>query len=412
MVKSPDLPETPERPVKPQDGASRSKAPTLAARRREQRIALAIHRTIGLVFGALFVLVGLSGSILAFRHPIDEWLNAKIMHVAVPVHAAYRPLDELLAAARSAAPSNSLPERLSLPRHSGLAAAATFMVTTDELETELHEVFVDPYSAEVTGTRILLRGDRPLSQPLIRIVMDFHWTLLLGPNRAYIIGITAIFIFVSVFVGVFLWWPRNGNWRHAVTIKWGATRERIVYDVHKTIGLYLSAALMVMLITGCAMIFKPQTRSVVALFSPLHQERQYLGSVPRFPPQPLGLDVVAAIADTVFPDGKLYRILLPAGPTSVFVVGKQADDEPNRSTTSRNVTIDQYSGRILHVQDREDFTAGDRLLEWLFPLHCGEAFGTVGRALVMLVGLAPLILYVTGFLRWWQKRCPRRGKAS
>jgi uncharacterized iron-regulated membrane protein len=123
---------------------------------------------------------------------------------------------------------------------------------------------------------------------------------------------------------------------------------------------------------------------------------------------PLGLDAAATIADKVFPDGRLHWILLPGGPEGVYVVGKQADVEPNRASTNRNVTIDQYSGQVLHVQDRKSFTAGETFLEWQYPLHCGEAFGNVGRALIMVTGFVPLILYVTGFLRWRQKRRARR----
>jgi uncharacterized iron-regulated membrane protein len=105
----------------------------------------------------------------------------------------------------------------------------------------------------------------------------------------------------------------------------------------------------------------------------------------------------------LFPDGKLHWILLPGGPAAVYVVGKQADGEPNRASTNMNVTIDQYSGQILHVQDRKNCTAGETFLEWQNPLHCGEAFGNAGRAFVMVMGFVPLILYVTGFLRWRQK---------
>ena len=191
-------------------------------------------------------------------------------------------------------------------------------------------------------------------------------------------------------------------------MKWGATPERITYDLHKTFGLYLAAVLMAVLFTGISMIFKPQTHSVVAMFSTLRQEPQNLKSTPIPGRQPLGLDAAAAAADKIFPDGKLHWILLPGSPKGVYVVGKQADNEPNRSSTNRNVTIDQYSGKVLHVQDRRDFTAGETFLEWLYPLHCGEAFGNAGRAFTMMMGFVPLILYVTGFLRWWQKRGARK----
>jgi uncharacterized iron-regulated membrane protein len=366
-----------------------------------------VHRTIGLFLGALFVLVGLTGSILAFWQAIDEWLNAGIMRVDVRPQAVYRPLDEIIAAAKAAAPPDSMGERLRMPRHSSAAAAVTFMVPSDELETDSYEVFVDPYTAKATGQRLLLHGDHLLSQPFIHILMDFHWTLLLGYDKAYVIGSSAICLAFSVIAGLYLWWPQNGNWRQALTIKWGATPERLIYDVHKTLGLYLAAVLMVTLFSGIYMIFKPQVRSMVAWFSPVREERQNLKSKP-IPGRPsLGLDAAAGIADTVFPDGKLHWILLPGGPEGVYVVGKQADDEPNRASTNRNVTIDQYSGQVLHVQDRKYFTAGETFLEWQYPLHCGEAFGNGGRAFIMAMGFVPLILYVTGFLRWRQKRRAR-----
>jgi len=364
-----------------------------------------VHRTIGLILGTIFVLIGLSGSILAFREPIDEALNASIMRVAVPGETAdSRPLDEILGAAKAAAPQNAMPERLVMPRHSGLAVAITTMVPTDDFDMDSTEFFVDPYKGRVTGERLLLHGTDVFSQPFIRIVMDFHWTLLLGPQRAYLIGIAAIFILFSLLIGIYLWWPRNGNWRPALTIKWNGAAARITYDVHKTLGLYLGALLTVSLVTGIAMIYKPQTRTIVGLFSTLRPEPQNLRSVPVPGQRPLGLDAAVAIADKVFPDGKLHWILLPGGPEGVYVIGKQADDEPNKTSTNRNVTIDQYSGKILHVQDRRNSTPGETVLEWLYPLHCGEAFGNASRTLVLLMGFVPLLLYVTGFLRWWQKR--------
>jgi uncharacterized iron-regulated membrane protein len=93
-------------------------------------------------------------------------------------------------------------------------------------------------------------------------------------------------------------------------------------------------------------------------------------------------------------------------------VGKQSDEEPNRTKTYRNVGVDQYTGRVLHVQDRNRFTAGETFLEWLYPLHTGEAFGEASRALFLLIGLTPLMLYATGLLRWLQKRRARKRPAS
>ncbi|MGO9430027.1 PepSY-associated TM helix domain-containing protein [Rhodoblastus sp.] len=380
------------------------------ARRQEfgRKVFLQIHRTIGLFAGAILVLVGLSGSVLAFREDIDEWLNAPLMRVETPVQASYRPLDEILAAAAATMPPEAKAERLTLPRHSGAAAAITYIAETDDLDTYSYEMFVDPYTAKVTGQRLLLHGDSVLSQPLVPIVMAFHWTLLLGPNNAYIVGAVGAFVFLSVLAGLYLWWPRNGDWRLGLKIKLGASPERVVYDLHRSVGAYLGAVLLVMLFTGVAMIFKPATRSVVSQFSPLRADPDFGKSTPIPGKMPIGVEAAVGVADEVFPDGRLHWILLPSSPTGVYVVGKQASEEPNRTKTYRNVGVDQYSGRILHVQDRRKFTAGETFLEWLFPLHSGEAFGAIGRPLALVIGLAPLTLYTTGFIRWWQKRRARK----
>jgi uncharacterized iron-regulated membrane protein len=163
-----------------------------------------------------------------------------------------------------------------------------------------------------------------------------------------------------------------------------------------------------MLFTGVAMIFKPATRSVTSLFSPVRPDPDFGKSTPIPGRAPIGVDAAVAIADNVFPEGRIHWVLLPSAPKGVYVVGKQSDDEPNRSKTFRNVGVDQYSGDVLQVQDRKDFTAGERFLEWIFPLHSGEAFGRLGRPFVLLIGMAPLILYATGFLRWRQKRRARK----
>jgi uncharacterized iron-regulated membrane protein len=84
--------------------------------------------------------------------------------------------------------------------------------------------------------------------------------------------------------------------------------------------------------------------------------------------------------------------------------GKRAPGEVNFADAQRRLMVDQYSGTILYIRDPHRLTAGEKFLEWQYPLHCGEAFGNTGRAFIMVLGLVPLTLYVTGFLRWRQKQ--------
>ena len=167
-----------------------------------------------------------------------------------------------------------------------------------------------------------------------------------------------------------------------------------------------------MLVTGVAMIFKPATRSVIRLYSQVRADPDFGRSKPVSGRAPIGVDAAVAAANAVFPDGRLHWVLLPSTPGWASARRRQAVErraQPHQGF--RNVSLDQYSGQTVVGQDRKSFTAGERFLEWLFPLHSGEAFGAIGRPLTLLFGLIPLALYVTGFIRWRQKRRSRQASS-
>ncbi len=358
----------------------------------------------------IFVAIGLSGAILVYREDIDEWLNADLMRVEPAPEQFYRSLDEVFDAAKAVLPPQAKVERIMLPRHARAATVVTYISETDDLDTFVYDMFIDPYRARVKGERLKIHGDDRFSQPLIPLLMDFHWTLLLGANNAFLIGGVAIFVFLSSLIGLFLWWPVNGNWRMGLKIKLPATSQRIIFDLHRVTGLYLGTVLLISLFTGVAMIFKPATRELVSLISSVRENENFGKSRLFNGATPISPGAAVSVADTVFADGRLHWILLPTSPDGVYVVGKQSASEPNRTKTFHNVGIDQYSGAITRIQDRETYRWGDKFMEWLFPLHSGEFLGESGRPLFVILGLAPMILFATGMSRWMSKRRARKVK--
>jgi uncharacterized iron-regulated membrane protein len=55
-----------------------------------------------------------------------------------------------------------------------------------------------------------------------------------------------------------------------------------------------------------------------------------------------------------------------------------------------------YTGKILQVQDSRTAKLGDRILHTFTPLHYRTFGGLPTRILYVFVGLAPLILFITG----------------
>lgn len=118
----------------------------------------------------------------------------------------------------------------------------------------------------------------------------------------------------------------------------------------------------------------------------------------------ISISEAVAVANQVFPDAILRRITTPENEEGVYIIRKHQSEEANYAWPSTVIWIDQYSGKILAYLNPYEYTAGETFLNVLFPLHSGEALGLPGRILVLLSGLALPVLFVTGVIRWLQKR--------
>jgi uncharacterized iron-regulated membrane protein len=59
---------------------------------------------------------------------------------------------------------------------------------------------------------------------------------------------------------------------------------------------------------------------------------------------------------------------------------------------------------VLRVDDERKAALGDRILNAFTPLHFGTFWGLPSRILYVFVGLAPLILFISGFVMWWYRK--------
>jgi uncharacterized iron-regulated membrane protein len=376
---------------------------TLKPRRK---LWLKVHLYLGLVVGAVFVLIGLTGSLLAFESALDERLNSTLMTVSSDrENKDYLPPDVLVASGLSALPANGNALSLAFPRHSGLAFELWFEQPSPNSDhSESHQIFINPYTGEVSGQRLKVDFARGWRGPLMDVVLRLHYSLAVGPTGMTIMGFIGLVLVFLLLTGLILWWPSPGKLKKALTIKSNASAERFNFDLHKTFGFYSSVVLLFLALSGVYMIFPEYGRGLVGVFSPVTEPYPiYRSVVPTDDKTPISLAEVKAITDKRFPDGEYRYIGFPGDEKDVYIVGKREIDEVNRKSPYRRLWIDQYSGKIIHERERGTRTSGDILVEWLYPLHTGEAFGLAGQLIILISGLVPLILYATGVMRWRQK---------
>jgi uncharacterized iron-regulated membrane protein len=354
-------------------------------------------------------LIGLTGSLLAFGSTLDAWLNPELMKVPVANENTVKPLDEILAAGLKALPPDGKVLDLTFPKHPGLAFELWFEQPSPKAnDLERHQIFINPYSGEVTGQRLLVDFEQPWRGPLMDFILRFHYSLALGTTGMNVVGFIGLALLFSVLTGLILWWPNPGKLGKALTIKRKTSPERLNFDLHKTFGFYTAIILLFLILSGVYLIFPDYGRGLVSVFSPVAQPWPvYQSTVPKGNKTPISLAELKAITDARFPDGEYRWIVFPQNESDVYLVGKREVNEVNQKIPYRSLWIDQYSGEILHVRENRSATAGDTFEQWLYPLHNGEAFGLTGQGIILITGLVPLMLYVTGVIRWLQKRRAR-----
>ena len=371
-----------------------------------------VHLVVALVFGGLFGLSGLTGCALAWMHEIDVALNPALFHAVqargpLAPDAIARIVDRL-----AADPAYGRPSQLTLPERGGEVVIAWYRLPPRDgrgpftLE-QSRQVMVDPDSLVVTGERVW--GEPGLSRPLLMpTLFHLHRYLLAGDVGKTVIAVSGLaLLFTSVF-GLALAWPKATvtAWRKALTIAHRGSWPRFHYSFHRAAGLIVAPVLALLGFSGCLFNQPQWITPVVASVAPV---------TPPARPRPdgaagQGLAGVAAAAQAAldaFPAARVSRVGLPAKAGLPYEIRLRQPGEVRQGDGNTRVTVDAATGRILRVRDPLRAPAGDRFLDWQFPLHTGEAFGSAGRMIITAAGLAPAAFMLTGLAVWWRRKVSR-----
>jgi uncharacterized iron-regulated membrane protein len=210
---------------------------------------------------------------------------------------------------------------------------------------------------------------------------------------------------VSIGTGLYLWWPDTRQLRQAFTIRHDAGMVRLAFDLHRFIGLFSAAALLVLAFTGFLLSYPAVLESLAGASGMAHGEtgRNIISTaVPNN--HPTGLAAATFMAQGPFPHAELRRITTPVGDSGIYRVNLRQPGEINQRHPYTTVWVDHWSGQIKEVRNPADFSAGETLATWIWPLHTGEPLNGTGRFLWFLAGQSLFVLYISGLLHWLYRR--------
>jgi uncharacterized iron-regulated membrane protein len=410
-----------------------------------------VHRYVGLVATIFLVIVGLSGSVLAFKDELDCWLNPDLLRVATRDAPMLDPL-VLREMAEASEPDMRVDEaplyadlgrsfQFSLTPRVQKMAAKELVKLPDDLgvfheEAGVSMIYLDPYTGDVFGERNLTKG---LSgrKDIIWFLYRLHMTLALPASYAglgaRLLGVVALLWTFDCFVSFFLtlpkphrvrtatgksWWAR---WVPAWWVKWNASTIRINFDLHRAFGLWTWIMLFIFAWSSVAFnLNEVYTPVMNTLFGepPPEQSAPAMSSRSALLENPKLGWVAARTRGRALLNEKANQDGFAIKNESILVIDRNAGRYTMCANTLLNaedsqacVVFDADTGAVppeepmsgLHTPAMPTRLA-DTITGLIQELHMARIFGLPMKIFVCVMGLVITMLSVTGVYIWLKKR--------
>jgi uncharacterized iron-regulated membrane protein len=383
-----------------------------------------LHRWAGLGMAVFLVVAGLTGTVLAFYEELEHWLNPHLYRVR-PHGAPMSPL-ALRALAEQHMPQGHI-DFVDLHHQPDTSVVFYLQPRTDPetgkpYELAFDQLFVDPYTGQILGTRQW--GEFGLDRErLLPFLYRLHFTLALpDPWGRWLFGLTALLWTLDCFVGFYLTLPRKGaqflrRWKPSWLIKRSGSLYRINFDLHRAAGLWTWPMLLLLAVSSVQFnLYNEVFAPALKVLMPMVEVEDALPKLP----QPL------AAPDLPWEQAlERGRTLLAAHTTREgFTVDRETGLWLNREqgfyayAVKSSLDIRAKGGRTvvyLSALDGQELgfehpymASGNAVVQWLAALHMGRVGGLTYRIVLCATGLIVATLSITGVVIWWKKRQGRR----
>lgn len=381
-----------------------------------------LHRWLGLATAAFLFVAGATGAVISWDHALDAWLNPAMFEART--EGTPRPVGELVAAVEAADPRAQV-TYYPLAAEPGHTVVMFVQPRVDPVTHQLYElgynqIGVDPVSGEVQARRQW--GEVSLSREnLLPFLYKLHYSLHLPDigsveTGVWFMGIVGMAWVIDTLIALWIAFPNRAQWRRSFAFRWSAGGHKLLFDVHRSGGVWLFALLLVLAVTSVAMNLRDEVvRPLVSVFSELGPS-PFASRAPAPLWQPIAPSLPAARAiEVARVQARAHGITAPPGAvflsTSVGVWGvgffEPGHDHGDGGLGNPWIHIDSRTGAFLGASIPGEGSAGDVFLQSMFPLHSGRIIGLPGRILVSALGLAVAAFSVTGVVIWARKRRAR-----
>lgn len=354
--------------------------------RNLQRIARTLHLWIGLAAGAFLSVMGLTGTIIAFRPTIESALAPKVQHDSRPVSLAA--IEQRFVTAHPGARIT----RITIPQE----PAGLVLIQAEGRDRNRLEIYIETASGRELGPRRTLNW--------LDWAVDLHQNLLMGKQGRAVTGAIGIALLLIALSGLTAWFVGAREWRRGFAMPRKGPWRRANYELHRWAGLWANVFLLAVSLTGIVLAYPESFQRAVRLITGAPQPaRQEAAAGPRSPKRTRPLDDYIRTAVAVIPGGVVRELRMPSRrrPAVAVYLWAPGDIRPKGENT---VFLDPASGSVLSVDRSGDAPLSGRLLELANAVHKAELGGLPLKFAWSLLGLLLPLLCASGVLTWWNRK--------
>ncbi|SEI80327.1 Uncharacterized iron-regulated membrane protein [Dyadobacter sp. SG02] len=356
-----------------------------------KKIASQLHLWLGVSSGLVVFIVALTGSILVFEDELEPVIYAKFHLVEAPKDQSPLPLDNLRAAVASAYPKQRI-TRIAIEPYAD--RTIIFGLVKGKKEKDVLSVAVNPYTAEITGTR-------HENESFFHIVLQLHRYLCMEDTGKLITGVSCVMFIVIMITGLILWWPNRKQTKQRLTIKWNAKFKRLNWDLHAVFGFYVLPFTFLIALTGLVWSYKWVNIMIFLTFDGKPQQKREAPANVSFTDSSTSTVLAQVFTETnrqlTYP-GRI-QVAIPESDSLSVTVSKE-----NETASVDNVVdflyFDQTDGKLISKRLYDNETTGMKVRRLVLPIHSGSIWGWPTKVLALIVALITATLPVTGVVIW------------
>ncbi|MCZ4498156.1 MAG: putative iron-regulated rane protein-like protein [Marmoricola sp.] len=422
--------EPPSSETAPQARLPRTVKDKKTSARPVRRFLIVTHRWLSLVLGLALLAITTSGAVLVYKPEIDRWLNS------AAYAASGKPATVTIADAR----------RTVKTAHPKFEASSVWYEHGVYRVTDYEESYtVDPGTGKILGHV----GKEPTWIPWLdnlhecflscegepgylgfldnKIPLTQHAYLGFDGEKVtiggMILGIFALLLLYLSLTGLWLWFPRRGKragkWKKSVSVRWRKGRFARDTDLHNVAGLIAIPLLLLWAVTGMSYEFHFVEKGWYAVTPGKQVEsgEAVSAEAPKGTPD-ITEDAAIAAARKLHPDFKLVNVDLPAAddPTSAYTMYFAAGFDPWAESPypgEVGVYVDRHTGKaVTYYGDPNQSLAQTIYDDFNYPTHSGYFVNGWWKIIWFVIGLAPLLLAVTGVSTWLVRRKTRKARTK